>query len=577
MAEQKQEIIGGYQEIGRGNGERFPYVVGRFQKPGVYVVGVMDLTDPKSWSGEGSDVTLYFMITPEEFDWLKTDRPKLDVLASRIQDALPKNRYLTGTIRKRVDQAEFHQRCQELLQEESLEDDTAFDDWKKKNLIHTVRQEKSPLTVARRELSEFQKRLKPVGVLSADRQEEQRRQRTLGFWLREAEHLYVAMDRCSPGNAWPGLEPRSGDAFLYTSEELARSACEYYEVNHIFYYTPQEVLKADYPQFFQNCEMLGIQRFRVDDGIEPVELERKNIFPDQEMSWLEEKNQALRNAMLHSVSLSTQSRLHMGGYGEKERQAVLNWGGKWRTSLLRNLHGSLLYALAALPEELAQNFQGNYMFTQRALDQLRQDLKEHKRPESALTPPGFSGKVMSIKAKHNGSEGKEGRLPLRVLTTNEDERWILAFTSEQLCRAFMEAHHHQDDTMMVFTLEELAAQMDEVPGILLDFLGLGVQLRERDIQQVRRVGENFSTKKPENDKIAPPERKKPEVGHVFETAPEPEVESASAPAPESPEQTQPETVQPAEPQIPERTEEKQGFFDKLLHRNRKKKQDGCAE
>ncbi len=120
MSEHLKPNLGNYQELGRGNGSQFPYVVGRFQSPGLYAVGVMDPTDPKSWSGAASDITLFFLITPEEYELFLHNRPQMDALASRIQEALPRSRYLTGIIHRRMDPDLFHNRCQELLLEDAL-------------------------------------------------------------------------------------------------------------------------------------------------------------------------------------------------------------------------------------------------------------------------------------------------------------------------------------------------------------------------------------------------------------------------------------------------------------------------
>ena len=536
MPEQERNPVNELREIQRRDGERFPYFVAEFKRDGSHALGVMDPTDPKSWRGEASDLILYFRITPEEFGWLQTDERRLDELADRIQEYLPKNRFFAGVSKRKLDRKELMRRCRALLREEALPEDQAFADWKDQHAPHLIQQERSPLASARRELAEFQRDHPAETASESERQEEQRRERTLGYRLLERDHLYVAIDRCSPGGIWPGVEPAMGVAFLYTDEEAARTACEFYEKSQILYYEVQELNRQDYPRYFQNCEMMGIRQFRLDDGIEPAVIDRCRIVPDRELSWLEERNQTLRKAMLHSAGLSTQVRQYLDVTSGNTREALLAHTASWRRKMLEAFADALLYVPTALPKSLHETLQEDFVYSQRAMDQISQALAAQMRPESAKLPPGFRGKAVSVcanvrsAADQDGAVSqREGRFPLRVLTTEDQRRWILAFTEETLCRTFTEQHQH-GDTVVVFTFEEIAEQTDEGIGILVDFMGLGIQLRRKDIDQILQVKKKEEAERKQRESaqvkeepLPPTEKKIPDgAAGAAQRNPEPE-------------------------------------------------------
>lgn len=578
MSDYMVKHIGGYREITRRKGDHFPYIVAQFQKPDVFAVGVMDPTDPKSWQGEVSDAVLYFYITPEEYGWLRTDAARLDCLASRIQGSLPRNRYFMGMTRQKVDQKEFDLHCEELLREDSLPDDETFDKWKKQQPLRWIRQEKSLVTIARKELAEFQRDFDEHKASDEDKKEEQRRERTLGYRLMESDHIYAALDCCSPGGIWPGLEPKSGDAFLFTDLQIAQSACDFYENNQILYYKVQEIRKDNYPQFFQNCEMLGVQKFRLDDGLEPVRIDRRNIYPDTELSWLEERNQSLRNAMLHSVSLSTQMRQYMDEMDEERRNSLLLMTMGWRRVMLHQLKDALLYVPTALPEELHNVLEGDFVYTQSAMDRMHACLKEQKRPPSAQVPPGFRGKAAAVRANSRRKDedsdmGKAGgKFPIRVLTTENGEKWILAFTSESLCHTFI-ARERKGDTMVVFTLDEIADQIAGVSGILLDFTGLGIQLREKDINQIHEIADEPDYRSKESQNEANSEaRQKDQATLPLDSTVQP-AEPVIEPQEEKPMTASDTSEEKEAPQKNNGQESKPGILNRLFRRNKKKKDD----
>ena len=574
MPEQERNPVNELREIQRRDGERFPYLVAEFKRDGSHALGVMDPTDPKSWRGESSDMILYFLITPEEFGWLQTDERRLDELADRIQEYLPKNRFFAGVSKQKLDRKELMRRCQALLREDALPEDQDFADWRDQHAPHLIQQERSPLAAARRELAEFQRNHPAKAASDAERMEEQRRERTLGYRLMESDHLYVAIDRCSPGGIWPGSEPVKGVAFLYTDEEAARTACEFYEKSQILYYEVQKLNRQDYLRYFQNCEMMGIRQFRLDDGIEPAVIDRCQIVPDRELSWLEERNQALRKTMLHSASLSTQVRQHLDATSGSTREALLAHTAGWRRKMLEAFSDALLYVPAALPQNLHETLKNDFVYSQRAMNRISQALAVQMRPESAKLPPAFRGKAVTIYANvrgridQNGAvPQQEGKLPLRVLTTEDQGRWILAFTEETLCRTFIEQRQH-GDTMVVFTFEEIAEQTDEGIGILVDFMGLGIQLRRKDIDQILQIRKKETAEqKPresartEEKPVSPPEKEKPD-----ETA-RPAV------------QQDPETEPPISRKAAQAEEggQKKGWIERHFGSSRRKKSDSDQE
>lgn len=478
MPKREDYPIEGYEQIERIEGPfALPYVVGRFQTPGVYTLGVMDATDPKTWSGQDSDMMLHFLITPEEVSWRMDDPARLNQLARDLQEHLPRSRYFTGMTSQGL-----QRNCGDLLREDRLERDQKFEQWRQHRLFQPVLSPHTHLEEALRELLELQKLSDDNS--NAHSHEERRRQRTLGYHLRRAEALYVAIDRCSPREMWPAVDHRLGVGYLFTTWEKAKTACEYYEFDQSHYYRPQLLLQRDYPRFFQNCEMLSIERFVVDDGAEGVEIFRDCIYPDTEMSWLEKHNQFLREATLHAASLQGQISAYWDETPEPLRKKLWVQRGNWREAMMSQLRQSILYVPLALPEEVREKLEDCYVFSQKGIEFLKQQLKNESRPASALVPPDFVGKTAAIQSHEKGDEEQRGLLPLRWGTINEAEgAWALAFTSERLCRAYMESHEEEENTMAIVAWEEIEEQIQEERGLLLDLNGLTLRLREADIKR----------------------------------------------------------------------------------------------
>lgn len=369
--------------------------------------------------------------------------------------------------------------------------------------------------------------------------EEERREQTLANRLLEQEALFVGMDVNSPGGIWPGLEDLSGAVHLFSTEENAVTACEYYASCNIFEYRVQRVERDQYRAFFENCEALGVQSFRVDDGIQPVELQRRYLQPDSEQSWLEEHNQEVRKAMLRSVEISGHMAKNQAKMKDSLRKNLVSCMVTWRCRMLRELGGTLFYVPCALPEELHDQFQQDLAFTKKALARLKARLEEAKRPDSAITGPHFPGRVVSVE------NPKGGKLPLRLLTDQGGNRWLMGFTSARQCKAFLE-RQQQKDTMVVFTFDELFEQVEGLAGVIIDVMALGVRIQAKDMEYCIRLRDE----------------KKASVSVVREKRPEPEAKSPETqPTEKAPEEAPQEERPPEEPK-------KRGLLSRLFRRKR---------
>lgn len=496
MPERAEFPIEGYEQIERVEGQcALPYVIGHYQTPEVYVLGLMDVTDPETWRGGDSKVLLQFLITPEEFSWLHKDLPRLNHLAEQLQEHLPRSRYFTGRT-----EGGLAKNCRDLLRENKLEQDEKFEAWRKRRPFQPVLRQHTHLNEALAELAELQRLPKLTESL---RQEELRRQRTLGYHLRQAEAVYVAMDRCSPQEMWPGADHDRGNGFLFTTLETAQTACDYYEFEQSHHYRPQLLLQKDFPRFFQNCEMQGIHSFVVDDGVESVRIAREYIFPNTELTWLEQKNQGIRCAKLHHASLTKERKLYIDEQPEELRRSLQLQSDRWERAMMARLSRSVVYVPIDLPPDVYQQLQDCYVFTQKAAEWLGEALEREHRPSSALIPPDFMGRSAVIQAHEKGNIEKEGPLPLRwVFLGEEGHRWILAFTSERLCRTYMEAHPHRTSIMALAAWAEIADQTREDMGVLLDGNGLSARLNHQAIH-----GDWCSREKPA---VPAPETARPE-------------------------------------------------------------------
>jgi hypothetical protein len=492
-----------FYEVQRVENGYDTYIIGCFPRRGLYVLGVMDLEDPKAWQGGVSDLVLYFAMTPEELGWLKSDRSKLDNLAGRIQRELPRSRFVAGLKNGRELELAL-EKDWDGLKSDSLEGDEDFDRWIEAHPFRSGRQRITPLTNARHELAEFQQRLRGGDPSPKEVEEEQRRQRTFAYRLLEAEALFVAMDENSPNGQWPGLEYVSGDVHLFTTQENGDTACGYYSKNRIYDYQVQRVERDQYPAFFENCRGLGVERFQVDDGVEPVQVALEYLVLPREESWLEEHNRLVRNVMLRSLEVSGHMVKHGKEMAETLRKNLVGCMVTWRIRMLQELGDTLLYVPSALPQELHQQFERDMVFSKQALDRLKKKLDQELRPRSAVTGAHFAGRVATIE------DSNQGKLPLRLVHDPQERKWLVAFTSEAACRTFVE-NQQEGDTVVILTLDELYDQLGDLAGLVVDVAGLSVQLQAKEMEQclVLRKREKASIRLERTEKTAQVEEKHP--------------------------------------------------------------------
>lgn len=533
----------------------FPYIIGRFHQPGVYVLGVMDLNDPASWSGGETAVVYYFLITPEEYTWLEKDREKLNALAQEIQTNMPRSRFFSTISRKKVDPEQLRQDSEAAIKTENLENDEVFLEWRKTiQMPRVVRVPVTPFNQARHALAVKQKGFDPKTASDADKAELEKLEKELGWMIFKAKELYVAYDTCF-NEAFPYLEPARGDVHIFSTEELANTSVKYYEEHHIAYCVVKKIEQADIKGFFRACEDLGVLSFRVDDGVEPVEVKRVNIIPDRTQAYLEERNAAVRNTMLRAMQNGQLLRKHGGEMTEAWKQDIGNWVMTWQRMAFQELGNTVLFVPVALPENMASQMKGNIVYSAAAMEKTRQLMEKAKKPNYAISPPNFKGKNVVINIQ-------QGKLPIRLLknSTNEDTRMV-AFTSRGPAEAFVQRASGKD-TVVALTFDQLVEQRESCNGILVDVTGIGMILGAKELDnilEVRDQGRVIYRPKPAQQPAPAPEA-------VTQAEDAQEGASQEAPVAE-PVQDEPtgSAVQPEELSQEENTEgEKKGFFGRFF-------------
>lgn len=567
-----------FQRIETVTGGYFPYIVGRFHQPGVYVLGVMDLNDPASWSGGESTVTYQFLITPEEFGWLSSDRARLDKLAQDLQTNMPRSRFFSAMSKGKADPAQLREQAENALKSEALENDQVFEAWKKSlNFQRVVKLPATPINMARHKLAVAQKGYDPRTAAPEKKEEVERLERELGWMLLKAEELYVAYD-ASYDTRWPFLETARGNAHIFTSEQYAKNAQKYYEQANLFYSEVRRIQKEDIKAFFRGCEELGILRFRVDDGVEPVEVWRRNIIPDSPLEYLERKNQSVRNVTLRTLQSANLLAKHGEQMEEKWKKSNTNWFLTWQRNMLQGLANTLFYVPVALPQQMAANMPGP-IYTKRSMEKLKAQMEKDKAPSNTMHHPGFKGRVFTV-------DTTDKKLPLRLMKNNETEKfWLLAFTSRALAENFI-TQSKQQDTVVILSFDELTEQLGESAGIAVDINKIGLQLGQREIKQMLSIRSQpkvvFRSDVPQGvppEKIVAAEQilsgELPLPAESEQAEPEqPEVEPAepkqAEPVETEPEQTEPEQAEPeqteseAADEEPNEEEPRKGFWGKLF-------------
>ncbi len=566
--EKLQTITSGY----------FPYIIGRFHVPDIYVMGVMDLNDPASWSGQETAVIFYFMITPEEYGWLNTDRARLDALAQNIQTNMPKNRLFSATSSKKGASAqELKELCDEATKSDSLEEDAVFEEWKKTvRLPQTIQMPKTPLTEARHALAEYQKGYNAKTATPEQTAEETELEQKLGWLLYKADALYVAMDQ-SFNPRYPLADPVRAEVRIFSDRQLAEQTIAHYTDNHLHYLSLKTVEKKEIKSFLRQCEALDLKNFRLDDGVESATIALKNIIPELNRGFAENFNSHVRGTMLRTLQALHQLKKHGEEMAEQPKASLNACFMTWNRMMLQELGKTVLYVPCGIPGKLQEKLRRDHVFSPSALEQLKKLMSTRKNMGTTLSHPGFTGREAALNLPVNVS------YPARMAKTNDGKQWILAFTGLEEAEEFVRSGKNPD-LVIGLTLDELYTMVirtEAATGVLVDPATFAMSMNQNVLEQALKVREEKVIIYRPEDKSAP--KKKAQQDLPFE------VREDAAPVPAAP---QPPAVpelppeEPVEPPLeeaapaqeeqeeaaapvqekPEEPEQKGGFFGRLFGR-----------
>lgn len=459
----------------------FSYIIGHFHQPDLYVLGAMDLNDPASWSGGETSVVFYFMITPEEYSWLKEDRAKLDALAQKIQTNMPKSRFFSATSKKKGSTPEeLKAICDQSLKADALEEDEAFDAWKKTlRFPRRIVVPKTPFNEARHALALCQQHFDLRTATQKQKDEELDLEKKLGWQIFKAEALYVAYDQCF-NPRFPMVEAARGDVHLYSTQELADNSAKFYQEHNYYFTTIKKLEQKDIKPFLRTCEELGIQRFRVDDGLEPVTIWLTSIIPSLDRGFIENYNTHIRGLMLRTMQILRLLQLH-GDDMEPQRKAGLNdWFMTWNRMMLQDLGKTTLFVPCGMPAQLTDQLKNDYAYSPAGMKTMQELMKAQHQEGKALARASFTGRHAVL----NSPEG--AKYPIRMLKTPDEKQWLMAFTSREAANDFV-AHSKNADLVVAMSLDELAAQASICNGVLVDATTIALSLNEKALEQAMKV------------------------------------------------------------------------------------------
>ncbi len=530
----------------------FTYIIGHFHQPDIYVLGTMDMDDPNSWSGGESATVFYFMMTPEEYGWLETDRAKLDALATKLQTQMPRSRFYSAISRKQMTQEELKAKCEAAMKSDSLEGDDAFVEWKKTvKLPRTLQVPATPFNLARHALAVCQKGFDPKKATPEQSAEEEDLEKKLGWLIFKSEELYAAFD-ASFNPRFPLLETVRGDVRLFSTKELADLSAKYYADTHQYYATIKRLEQQEIKPFLRLCESLGVLRFRIDDGLESVTVWRRNIIPDSNPGFIEHHNAGVRNSMLRTLQTLRLLALHKDEMTEEWKTGLNNWFMTWNRMALQDLGNTTLFVPCAAPDKLREQFKADHVYSAQGIQKIQELMRKANCVDSPIAKPNFTG-------RHRILSTQDGKYPIRMLKNNQtNQSWLLAFTSRQEAVQFVEKHSYPD-IIIGLSLDELATQVGENSGVLVDATGVGMSLVPKVLEEALKI----RTEKRVIYRAKPAEPDIPQVP-IPATPAEPAAEEpAEIPADSAAEPTAP-AAEPEPAEAPAAPQEKGGFFSRLF-------------
>ncbi|MBP3580509.1 MAG: hypothetical protein J6K12_04600, partial [Clostridia bacterium] len=253
---------------------------------------------------------------------------------------------------------------------------------------------------------------------------------------------------------------------------------KHYEKTNYGHTTLRRLEKKEYEKLFRAMIHMGIHLARLDNGIFPVDLLVSELAAGEgSCNVVERFNSAMRGLFIRNLQLK--SRIQKASQqikGTLQEKAMLEAMLTCRFNGYREFGNSIVYVFSNPPFE-----KGVTLYTKKALEKAKKLCKAAKLDEKALVAPGDSEYKVY-----------EGGMNFRVTHKIDDDSMehslVCAFTSRMEAEK-ARLHFEKfgcNDSVVVVTFEELAGQIKECAGTLVDMSSYGLEIKKREFEQIHK-------------------------------------------------------------------------------------------
>ena len=342
-------------------------------------------------------------------------------------------------------------------------------------------EEKVLVEAARKAMEPYQNLLKEVNELEKKPEAEVKetliaKRKELGEMVMQFPQIFVAYDGDFNKNL-PYLST-NGRVQIFSNPILAESARKYFSEQHEGEFTVRAVPQSAIKPFFQQLQHDGILVALLDNGTHPANLWLKEICPLEEQNMIENLNSGIRGCFIRELQLAFRLKKNAEALkGTPQERLMQQFMLTMRANALREMGRGLLYVLSSAPAK-----EGVTLYTPKAMELAKQLAESRKLPESALIAPGDTS-----------CEVYEGSIQLRVTTPKDkpgiENAFVCVFTDHKgvdTVRAHF-AKNNLNDSIIVATWDEIAAQAQQCKGALIDMLTFGRQVQKIEFPDVEKM------------------------------------------------------------------------------------------
>jgi hypothetical protein len=262
--------------------------------------------------------------------------------------------------------------------------------------------------------------------------------------------------------------------------------------------------------------------------------------------------------MLRTLQTLRLFTLHQETMTQEWKIGLNNWFMTWNRMALQDLGNTTLFALCAAPEDLRKQFQEDHVYSPQGIQRIQELMRKADCVGTPIARPNFTG-------KHRILSTKDGKYPIRILKNNQtNQSWLLAFTSREEAAEFVEKNNYPD-LVIGLSLDELAAQVGDCTGVLVDPVGLSMSLLPKVLEEAMEVrSQQRVIYRPQPPQAAEAAKEESQAAAPAEAAP------AAVPAEEVPQepaaapQAQVEVEPSDDVSEEEDAQDKGGFFSRLF-------------